>query len=75
MNKRGTGVIFCLISSLLFIARYIAASIFGSSLSSWSSKLFNAMLEYVGPELHYASLVSLIVGIIYLVWAELEERR
>lgn len=70
MNKRGVGVIFCLISSILFSTRYIAAAIFMSGVLSWDKGLFDAGLEYVGTPLLFLSILSLIVGIIYLVWEE-----
>ena len=75
MNRRGTGAIFCLIGSLLFAARYITAAIFMSNVSSWDSLLFAAGLEYQGDGLLIFSVISLIIGAVYLVWAELEERK
>ncbi|MBS5988027.1 hypothetical protein [Clostridium sp.] len=70
MNKRGVGAIFCLIASILFSARYIAAAIFMSGVLSWDAGLFQAGLEYVGTPLLYLSILSLIVGVGYLVWEE-----
>lgn len=75
IDKRGTGVIFCFIASLLFAARYITAAIFMSGVSSWDSMLFTAGLEYQGYGLLVFSVISLIIGMIYLVWAEIEERK
>ena len=75
MNKRGTGAIFCLIASLLFAVRYITAAIFMSNVSSWDSMLFAAGLEHQGYGLLIFSVISLIIGVIYLVWAEVEERK
>lgn len=75
MNRRGTGAIFCFIGSLLFAARYITAAIFMSNVSSWDSLLFAAGLEYQGDGLLIFSVISLIIGAVYLVWAELEERK
>ena len=75
MNKRGVGALFCLMAVLLFSARYIAAAIFMSGVSSWDSDLFNVGLDYVGPSLLILSIISLIVGIIYLVCAEASERK
>lgn len=75
MNKRGTGAIFCLTGSLLFAARYITAAIFMSNITSWDSELFAVGLEYQGLGLLALSIVSWISGIIYLVWAEIEERK
>jgi hypothetical protein len=70
MNKRGAGVAFCAIAAFLFSVRYIAAAIFGSGVNSWSSDLFNEMLKYVGGAFLTFSILSLITGIFYLIWAE-----
>lgn len=61
------------IAAVLYVTRYVAAAIFGSSLHNWNSNLFNAMLEYVGTGPVIWSIVTLIAGIIYLVSAETEE--
>jgi len=75
MNKRAAGTIFCVISSFLFAVRYVAAAIYMSNLSTWSDELFSSGLEYVGTPLLTLSGISLVVGIIYLVWQEIEERK
>jgi hypothetical protein len=75
MNKRGTGAVFCLIAAILFASRYITAAIFMSGVSSWSSGLFGAGLQYVGTPLNTFSIISLIVGIGYLLWAEISEMK
>lgn len=75
MNKRGTGTIFCLIASLLFSARYITVAIFMSNTASWDNELFALGLEYQGNALLVFSIISLIIGITYLVWAEIDERK
>lgn len=74
MSKRGTGAIFCLIAAVLFAARYITAACFLSNMQSWDAELFAAGLEYQGNRLLILSVISLIVGVIYLIRAELEER-
>ncbi len=73
MNKRGAGVLFCLIAAILFSARYISAAIFMSGVVSWSNDLFLSSLEYIGYPLLSLSTLSLIVGVAYLIWAEWEE--
>lgn len=75
MSKRITGALFCVVSSILFSARYISAAIHISEMLSWDEKIFMQSLSYVGPELLIASIVSLIVGVAYLVSAELDERK
>lgn len=75
MNRRATGVAFIAIAAFLFATRYLAAAIFGSGISSWSEQLFQSMLEYVGTTLVTLSGISLVVGIVYLIWGELESVR
>ena len=72
MNRRGTGVVFCLIAALLFSARFISAAIWGSGVTTWSGEIFDAMYNNIGNRLTIASAISLIVGIVYLVWAEIK---
>lgn len=75
MNRRGTGTIFCTIAALLFLGRYITAAIWSSNASSWDKELFRNMLDYIGSPLLILSLLSLFAGIIYLVWAEISEKK
>lgn len=75
MNKRGTGTVFCIIAAFLYVSRYIVAAIFLSGVTSWYGDLFQAGLEYVGSSLQTLSIISFAVGIIYLIWAEVEENR
>ncbi len=72
MSRRAAGISLIAISALLFASRYLAAAIFGSSITSWNADLFNGMLQYVGPDLVRWSIVSLVAGILYLVWAEIQ---
>ena len=74
MTKRSVGVIFCLISALLFSARYISAAIYMSSAILWNSELFAAALEYVGSPLLTFSIISLVAGVFYLIWGEMSEK-
>lgn len=70
MNRRGTGAMFCLISAILYSTRYISAAIFGSNVSSWDEELFSNMLSYVGGTLTTLSVISLVIGVVYLILAE-----
>ncbi len=67
MNNKITGAIFCLIAAILAGARYVAAAIFMSNVSSWSAELFRDGLNYVGPNLLIAAIVALAAGICFLV--------
>lgn len=72
MNKRGAGVFFILISAILFSAKYISAAIFGSGVTSWDNELFQSMLSYIGTPLNTLSFLALLIGIVYICWAEYE---
>lgn len=72
MNKRGAGVTFIAIAAFLFSAKYISAAIFGSSASIGSEELFYEMLEYVGTPLNIGSVLALLIGLAYILWAEYE---
>lgn len=72
MSRRTTGTFLLLIASILYAARYLTAAIFGSSTLGWSAEFYNSMLRYVGRGSVIWSLVALIVGLVYLVWAEVE---
>jgi hypothetical protein len=71
MSRRATGVAFLAISAFLFGIRFIAAAIFGSRLTSWDANMFNAFLSYVDQGLTATSVVGLILGAAYLLWAEI----
>lgn len=75
MGRRYTGLGFCGIAAFLYAAKYITAAIFGTGVSSWNSELFHAMLQYVdaGNSLAILSIISLIVGIVYLVMGEIRK--
>jgi hypothetical protein len=69
------GAIFIAISALLYATRFIAAAIWGSGFSSWNSENFLALLGYVDQGLTAWSMTALVVGLIYLVWGEIETLR
>jgi hypothetical protein len=72
MSRRLAGILLIGISAILYAALYLSAAIFGSSVNSWNSDLFNAMLQYVGKDLVKWSTIALYAGIAYLIWAEIE---
>lgn len=75
MSKRATGAVFCLIAAILFSTRYIAAAVFMSGVSSWDASLFAVGLQYVGSPLQTFSIIGLVIGVGYLVWAEVSEKK
>jgi hypothetical protein len=75
MRRRTTGVSFVAISAFLFATRFLTAAIWGSGVQSWNADLFSSMLEYVDQGLSVWSLVALVIGLVYLVWAEIDNIR
>ena len=73
MSRRTVGAILIFTAAFLYGVRYLAAGFFGSNVTSWNQGLFNAMLDSVGPNLVRLSCVALVFGVVYLVWAEVEE--
>ena len=73
MNNKGVGVVFCLISAILEGARYIAAAVFMSNVTSWDDSLFQAGLSYVGFPLKLASILALATGVCFLVYGVLRD--
>lgn len=72
MSRRTTGTLLLVIAAFLYGVRYLTAAIFGSGVASWSSDLFQEMLNYVGTAPRNWSMVALILGLFYLIWAEYE---
>ncbi len=72
MSRRKTGATLIAVAAFLYAARFIAAAIFGCGISSWDADLFNAMMQYVGPDLWYAAAIALAAGLVYLIWSEFE---
>lgn len=73
MNKRYTGLGFCFIAAFLFASRYISAAILGSG-NLIDEQSFEAMLVNIGTPLLFASIISLVLGIVYLILGEKEDR-
>ena len=72
-DNKGVGTVFCLISAILTSARYIAAAIFMSNVTSWDSTLFQAGLSYVGVPLKITAIIALIAGICFLGYGVFQE--
>jgi H+/Cl- antiporter ClcA len=70
VSRRTTGALLLVIAAFLYGVRYLSAAIFGSGITSWNSDLFQEMLNYVGTAPRNWSLVALILGLFYLMWAE-----
>ncbi len=74
MGRRSIGLGFCGIAAFLFAARYIGGAIYFSNLAAGGGS-FNSLLQGFGGSLLVLSIISLIVGAIYLVWGEIGDRK
>lgn len=72
MQRRVVGAILVLAAAILYCTRYLAAALLGSSLTTLNNAIFEMQLLFVGNHLTTLSILSLIVGIGYLIWAEIE---
>lgn len=70
MNRRGAGILLLLISAILYSTRYLAAAIYATKVSNWTSGEFHLYLHDIGSPLLVLSFVSLMVGLVYLFIAE-----
>jgi len=75
MGRRTAGVVFIGIAAFLYGVKYLSAAIFGSNVSSWNGDLFERLLDYVGNGPIVWSVISLVIGIFYLIYAEFEDKR
>lgn len=75
MNDKVIGAIFCLISAKLMSVRYLAAAIYISGASLWSEDFFKAGLEYVGSPLKTWSIISLVVGIVFIAYGLYQDHK
>lgn len=75
MNRRSAGVCFLAIAAFLYAARHLVAAIYGTGGQTWSNEIYQRILNYVGTDLWVLGAVAAAVGIGYLVWAEVGDRR
>ncbi|GLI07758.1 hypothetical protein YDYSG_37880 [Paenibacillus tyrfis] len=73
MSRRTAGVILLAISAFLTGVKYLTASIYSTSSPAtvYGPDSFKQWLDYVGGNLTTYSIITLIVGIIYLILAEI----
>ncbi|KZE74922.1 MULTISPECIES: hypothetical protein [Paenibacillus] len=73
MSRRTAGVVLLAISAFLTGVKYLTASIYSTSSPGtvYGPDSFKQWLDYVGGNLTTYSIITLIVGIIYLILAEI----
>ncbi|GIN66377.1 hypothetical protein J41TS2_17980 [Bacillus sonorensis] len=72
MIKSILGSVFLLISAMFYSTRYICASIGVSNSDTWSVEEFNVLLENVPNNLLILSIISLLIGLAFIVWGILD---
>lgn len=75
MNRRGTGTVFCSVGAFLLACRYIAAAILCSNRQGVNDIIYGNMLGYVGTPLKTLGILCIIIGISYLLWAEISNEK
>lgn len=74
MNKGIMGAIFLLISTMFYLVRYICASIGLSNSDRWDLEEFYVILKNVPNNLLIFSIISLLIGLIFIIWGFLDLR-
>jgi hypothetical protein len=72
LSRRAAGVGLLAIGSFLYSMHFIVAAIYGSGTAGRGRHLFLALRQYVGTNLVVLSIISGILGLGYLIWAEVE---
>lgn len=72
--ERRANLLWILRNSCLFVCNQVyKRGNLGANSVSWSAPLFNASLGYVGSSSLVLSVISLIVGVIYLILGEIRK--
>ena len=72
MKRRTAGIGLIFTAAMLYASRFITAALFGSGAMSWNKDFFRSLLQYTDQGLTTVSIIALVAGLIYLVWAEIE---
>jgi hypothetical protein len=75
MSRRTAGVGLIAIAALIYSARLIATAIITAQFTNVNPQVFGAYLGYTDQGVSLPTLIAVLAGIGYLVWAELAERR
>jgi hypothetical protein len=79
MNKRAAGITLLVISAILFISRnsthFIVAAIMGRKDNVLGEGMFEYALSVTKSFSFIPEIIALCLGIIYLVWAEMDKKK
>lgn len=71
--KHLVGIVSLFISCVLYCCPYVCSAIYLSNSATYSNELFNMGVDYVGGYFFILSAIFFIVGVVYLVLAELKK--
>lgn len=57
-------------AAFLYSTHFISAATWGQGFSTWNAENFQSLLGYVDQSLSTASVIALVIGVLYLLWAE-----
>jgi len=72
MNKGSLGSVFLVISVVFYTTRYICAAIGLANNDTWSVEDFNVYLSNVPNNLLVLSIISLLIGLVFIVLSILD---
>ena len=72
MNKIKIGIYFFIITSILYATRFICGAIGGIGGTEWGKDEFARQLSYLPNGLMIATIIALILGIVFFVWEFLD---
>ncbi|OEH53111.1 hypothetical protein AQ616_17680 [Oceanobacillus sp. E9] len=73
MNKSIFGSFLLLISALLYATRYLCSAIMMVNSGEWGEEVFSLYLSFIPNGLMVATVASLIIGIVFIVWEFIEK--
>ena len=79
MNKRIAGVALLAISAVLFISRnvthFVVAAIMGHKGDVLGEGMFDYALEVTKSFSNIPEIIAFVLGLIYLIWAEIKKEK
>ncbi|WP_426453890.1 hypothetical protein ACP26L_15805 [Paenibacillus sp. S-38] len=70
MNRRGAGIAFIFFAVVLTGIRYLSAALFANG---FGAQMFSTSLEYSSGHLKGYSIICLVIGVLFLIVAEIDE--
>ncbi|SCW82152.1 hypothetical protein SAMN04487970_10573 [Paenibacillus tianmuensis] len=74
MSRRGVGAAFCFLATFLYILPNLLAAIITSGSAQFETYIF-LLNQNIVQEFNEITIIAFVVGIIYLLWAEISEYR